>query len=304
MEYYVGLDIGSINVKLSLIDENGCTLYFDAKRVTSNAKEATNFLLNRLNQRFNLGQITSVGLSGSGKTIVPKEYHWVEYGSSLSIATGLIHSHSDAKTIIQIGGHSSLVIGLEDGLQKPWKVASNSLCAAGTGLFLEQQAYRLGISLEDFTVLALKHSGNPPRVAARCSVFAKSDLIHLQQKGVPIEAMCYALCESIARMVVSQRKGVYEEPVYFVGGVAANTAILKAIETVLSARNGHPIQITVPENYFYLESLGAALLSRGKQSKVTMLPETETRQHYFEMPKLTKYSVPLNKPNQIITNTV
>ena len=108
---------------------------------------------------------------------------------------------------------------------------------------------RLGISLEEFTRLALKHSGNPPRVAARCSVFAKSDLIHLQQKGVPIEAMCYALCESIASMVVSQRKGVYEEPVYFVGGVAANAAILKAIENVLSAKNGHPIQVIVPENY-------------------------------------------------------
>src|SRR5208283_5336911 len=168
-------------------------------------------------------------------------------------------------------GQSSVVIGLEDGLQKPWKVASNSLCAAGTGLFLEQQASRLGINLEEFSRLALKHSGNPPRVAARCSVFAKSDLIHLQQKGVPIESICCALCESIARMVVSERKGVYEEPIYFVGGVAANAAILKAIENVLSTKNNHSVGIIVPENYLFIESLGAAVLSIGKHSRRIVL---------------------------------
>lgn len=302
MEYNLGLDIGSINIKLALIDESGGAFYFDAKRVTSNPKEAINFLLDRLKQRYDLGQIAAVGLSGSGKTAVPKEFHWVDYSSSLSIATGLLHSHSDARTIIQIGGHSSLVIGLEDGLQKPWKVSSNSLCAAGTGLFLEQQAYRLGISLEDFTALALKYAGNPPRVAARCSVFAKSDLIHLQQKGVPVEAMCYALCESIAHMVVALRKGVYEEPVYFVGGVASNAAILKAIKTVLSVKNGYPVQITVPEDYFYIEALGSALLSKGIHAKVTMIPETEARQRYFTMPKLTNSPMPPNDASQVINN--
>jgi activator of 2-hydroxyglutaryl-CoA dehydratase len=81
------------------------------------------------------------------------------------------------------------VIELEDGLKKPWKVESNPLCAAGTGRFLEQQAYRIGISMEDFASLALKCQGTAPRIAARCSVFAKTDLIHLQQKGVRLDAM-------------------------------------------------------------------------------------------------------------------
>ena len=264
MEHYLGLDIGSINVKLALIDKNGDALYFDAKRVTSNHRKAVNFLLDRLNQRFNFEQIAAVGLSGSGKTTVPKEFHWAEYSSSLSIATGLLHGYPDARTIIEIGGHSSLVIGLEDGLRKPWKVASNSLCAAGTGLFLEQQAYRLGISLEEFTKLALKHSGDPPRVAARCSVFAKSDLIHLQQKGVPIEAMCYALCESIARMVVSQQKGVYQEPVYFVGGVAANAAIVKAIETSAFGKERAPGTNYRPGKVFISGGSGCGVAIAGK----------------------------------------
>ncbi|MBL7210024.1 MAG: hypothetical protein ISS52_07995, partial [Dehalococcoidia bacterium] len=189
---------------------------------------------------------------------------------------------------------SSFVIALEDGLRKPWKVASNPLCAAGTGRFLEQQAYRLGISLEDLSRQALEFEGSAPRIAARCSVFAKTDLIHLQQKGVPLEAMLYALCGSVSRMVASLKKGIFEEPIYFVGGVAANNAILKSLKEVLSARNGYQLDIAVPENYFHIEALGAALLAKesGRNSTVTALPQDETRQFYFETPPLEKGTLP------------
>jgi len=300
MYYSLGVDIGSVNAKLSLIDEDGRVIQLDIEKITSNPKAAVNSLIARLGEEFNLEQIVSAGVSGSGKAVIPEELNWAEYSSSLAIASGLLDHHPGARTIIQIGGQSSLVIGLEDGLRKPWKVASNPLCAAGTGRFLEQQAYRLGISMDDFTSLALGCKGSPPRIAARCSVFAKTDLIHLQQKGAPIEAMLYALCESIARMVTSLKKGIFEEPVYLVGGVAANSAIVKSLNEVLSARNGHQVQITVPENYLYIEASGAALLSRGKNSQVARLPEADTRQRYFEMPKLENVALPGNGANQKI----
>ena len=300
MNYSLGLDVGSVNAKLALIDENGRVVQFDIEKITSNPKAAVNSLIARLGEKFPLKQIVSAGVSGSGKAVIPKELNWAEYSSSLAIASGLLHHHPDVKTIIQIGGQTSLVIGLEDGLRKPWKVASNPLCAAGTGRFLEQQAYRLGISLDDFASLALKSQGDPPRIAARCSVFAKTDLIHLQQKGVPMEAMLYALCESIARMVASLTKGVFEEPVYLVGGVAANNAIARALNEVLLARNDHDVKIIVPENYLHVEAFGSALLSRGKSSRVIMLPEADARQNYFEMPKLEYIALPENGANQKI----
>ncbi len=212
----------------------------------------------------------------------------------MSIASGLLHHCPDARTIIQIGGQSSFVIGLEDGLKKPWKVASNPLCAAGTGRFLEQQAYRLGISIEDFAAIALRCHETPPRIAARCSVFAKSDLIHLQQKGVSVESMLYALSESIARMVASLKKGAFTEPLYFIGGVAGNAAIVRALEDVISARNGHEVKIIVPESYIYIETVGAALLSRDKPAELRPLPEADTKQRYFEMPKLKAVDIPGN----------
>ena len=237
-----------------------------------------------------LEEIAAAGVSGSGRAVIPKELNWSEYSSSLSIASGLLHSHPDTKTIIQIGGQTSLVIGLEDGLRKPWKVASNPLCAAGTGRFLEQQAYRLGISMDDFAGLAQQFDGSPPRIAARCSVFAKTDLIHLQQKGVPLGAMLCGLCDSIARGVTSLTRGVLEEPIYLVGGVAANSAIVDSLNEMLSSRNGRSVNATVPENYLHIEALGAALLSResGKSSRVIVLPEADIKQRYFETPRLGK----------------
>ena len=286
MDYYLGMDIGSVNVKLAVVDETDELVRLDVEKTTSNHRAAVDSLMVRLGQKLNLDRIIAAGVSGSGKTVIPKELKWAEYTSSLAIASGLLHFHPDAKTITQIGGQSSLVIELTDGLKKPWKVASNPLCAAGTGRFIEQQAYRLGISIDEFASLALQCEGSPPRIATRCSVFAKSDLIHLQQKGMPIQAMLYALCESVARMVASLKKGAFAEPVYFVGGVAANSAIVRALNDVLSEKNGHPVQVKVPENYLYLGALGSALLSRGKRSMVSILPETDARQRYFELPRL------------------
>jgi len=300
MSYFLGVDIGSVNTKLALVDENGQVLEFDTEKVSSSPRATVISLIARLGERFNLEDIVAAGVSGSGRAVIPKELGWTEYSSSLAIASGLLHRYPDVKTIIQIGGQSTLVIELEDGLKKPWKVESNPLCAAGTGRFLEQQAYRIGISMEDFASLALQCKGTPPRIAARCSVFAKTDLIHLQQKGAPLDAMLYALCESVARMVASLKKGILQEPVYFVGGVAANPAVAKSLNDMISARNGHPVEVSIPENYLHMESLGSALLSIGKTSQGVMLSGTDARQRYFQMPKLEIVNVQDGKDGQRI----
>ena len=288
MGYSLGLDIGSVNAKLALIGEDCGIVALDIEKITASPNAAVASLISRLGQRFDLEGIETAGVSGSGRAVIPKELSWSEYSSSLSIAFGLLHSHPETKTIIQIGGQSSIIIALEDGLRKPWKVASNPLCAAGTGRFLEQQAYRLGISMDDFACIAQEAEGTAPRIAARCSVFAKTDLIHLQQKGVPLGVMLCGLCDSIARGVASLTKGALEEPIYFVGGVAANSAIVESVNDVLSVRNGHQLNVIVPENYLYIEALGSALLSResGESSRVAVLPEVGAKQRYFEMPRL------------------
>jgi len=286
MDYLLGVDIGSVNAKLSLVNESGDVLKLDIEKVTSSPRAALNQLISRFGQQFNLAQVSSAGVTGSGRAVISKELNWADYGSPLATAAGLLHYHPEAMTIVQIGGQSSLVIELEDGLRKPWKLASNPLCAAGTGRFMEQQAYRLGISMDELSGLAMKCDSAAPRIAARCSVFAKTDLIHLQQKGVSVESMLYALCESVARMVTSIKKGPFREPIYFVGGVAANRAIVKALEEAITARNGQAAGVLIPEHYMYLGAIGAALLSSGKQTGSVTLLEEGAGQRYFQMPAL------------------
>ncbi|TFH37559.1 MAG: hypothetical protein E4G93_00030 [Dehalococcoidia bacterium] len=288
MQHYLGIDVGSVSVKLCLIDESGRIVRQDVERVSSGPRAAVGTLISRAIDEVPQDDIVAVGVSGSGSSAIPADLGWVAFTSSLAIASGVLYVHPDARTIIQIGGQSSLIIELEDGLRKPWKVESNPLCAAGTGRFLEQQAYRLGIDIDDFAALALKCEGAAPRIAARCSVFAKTDLIHLQQKGVTVEPMLYALCESVARMVGSFKKGPFVPPIYAVGGVAANAAIIKALEDVVSTRNNARTPITVPENYLHAQALGTALLVVGKRTERILLDVPDARTQYFQMPSLEK----------------
>jgi len=190
MPYSLGIDIGSVNAKLALIQHKDNILVLDSEKVTTTSSSAVAGLLDRLSDKVDLSQIGRAAVSGSGSGVIPKELNWSEYSSSISIASGLLHYHPQAKTIIQIGGQSSFIVELEDGLSKPWRVSSNPLCAAGTGMFLEQQAYRLGISMEDFSRLALDFEGVAPRIAARCSVFAKTDLIRRAFHSMPCSILC------------------------------------------------------------------------------------------------------------------
>ncbi len=288
MMYSLGLDIGSVNAKAILVDEKAAMVYKDRERIVTTPKAAVISLLTRLSQQFRLDDIVSAGVSGAGGNAIPKEFNHSQYSSPLAIIFGLLQSHPEAKTIIQIGGQNSFVIELEDGLRKPWRVQTNSLCAAGTGRFIEQQAYRLDISLEDFSRLALQTKGKPPRIAGRCSVFAKTDMIHLQQKGLPMESILHALSNSVAQMVCSFKKGKFEEPIYFTGGVAAGPVVRESLRETISARNGAEIPVFVPDHCEYIEPFGAALLAQksGRRSRIAIPEHEDARQQYLTMPKL------------------
>ena len=139
-----------------------------------------------------------------------------------------------------MGGQDSKLIFLPDGPAdgRPMvDFAMNTNCAAGTGSFLDQQASRLGIRIEDeFGRLALQ-SKTPPRVAGRCSVFAKSDMIHLQQQAAPVHDIVAGLCLGLARNLKSNlgRGRELPRPIAFCGGVAANQGVVRAIREGLRA---------------------------------------------------------------------
>ena len=158
------------------------------------------------------------------------------------------------QTILEIGGQDSKIIILRDGIVTDF--AMNTVCAAGTGSFLDQQASRLNVPIQDFGEIALK-SQSPARIAGRCGVFAESDLIHKQQLGYPVEDLLYGLCQALVRNYLSNLALGKEllPTVTFQGGVATNSGMVKAFEEALNTK------IVVPDNHQTMGAIGAALLA-------------------------------------------
>ena len=254
---YLGLDIGAVNVRVAVVDDSARLVHLDSERILKGHSTALAALLDRLQERVSPKRIAAAGVTGSGRHAYQGQEGWQLFSSPYAAIAGVLWDRRDPKTIVAIGGQSSLVIGLEKGLEKPWRVARSPLCAAGTGRFLEQQASRLGLSIEEFGRCALEWTQPPPRIAARCSVFAKSDLIHLQQKGWPISAMLAGLSDSVARMIKSQWRDRFEPPIYCIGGVAGNEGVVRALSAMLDGQ-----EIIVPAEHASREAIGAALLAK------------------------------------------
>jgi len=158
-------------------------------------------------------------------------------------------------SVLEIGGQDSKIIIIEHGVVSDF--AMNTVCAAGTGSFLDQQAARLGLSIEQFSALALE-AKNPVRIAGRCSVFAESDMIHKQQLGHSLPDIIAGLCQALTRNYlnnVGKGKDI-KPPIIFQGGVAANPGIKIAFQDALGA------EIIIPKYFDVMGALGAAILAK------------------------------------------
>ncbi|MBI4698471.1 MAG: CoA protein activase, partial [Nitrospirae bacterium] len=153
----------------------------------------------------------------------------------------------------EMGGEDSKFILLDKG--KIEEFSMNSVCAAGTGSFLDQQAERLRLSIEEFGDIALE-SNNCPRIAGRCSVFAKSDMIHLQQIATQLKDIVAGLCFAVARNFKGSicKNMTLPLPVSFQGGVAANKGVVRAFKEVFNLD-----RIIIPEHFALMSAIGAAL---------------------------------------------
>jgi len=256
---YLGIDVGSVSTNLVVIDEKDevlASLYLRTQGqplrvIQEGMAQLSDLVPNDI-------EICGVGTTGSAR-------HLAGVMVGADIVKNEITAHAvatsrfipDVQTILEIGGQDSKIIILRNGIVTDF--AMNTVCAAGTGSFLDQQAARLNIPIEDFGELALK-SEHPVRIAGRCAVFAESDMIHKQQLGHCVEDIIAGLCEALVRNYlnnVGKGKEILP-PIAFQGGVAANAGMKKAFEKAL----GH--EVIIPEHFAVMGALGAAILSREK----------------------------------------
>lgn len=141
-------------------------------------------------------------------------------------AVGTTTLHPNVRTIFEIGGQDSKIILLENGVVVDY--AMNTLCAASTGSFLSSQSHRLGVEVEEFGHIALK-SKTPTPIAARCTVFAESDLVHKAQMGYSREDIIAGLCKAVVTNYLNNvGKGKrIQSPIVFQGGVSKNVGVVR-----------------------------------------------------------------------------
>lgn len=272
---YLGIDIGSISIKTALVSDNSNgILHTNYLRHNGQPIKVLKRCLEELSSKFDFQRIRACGITGySGETL--KKALEIEFVNEIvAQAYAVSHFHPGVETIIEIGGQDSkfILLRYEKNSTSPLILdfAMNTLCAAGTGSFLDQQASRLQLSIEDFSKLALV-SKSPPRIAGRCSVFAKSDMIHLQQKGTPIEDIIAGVCFAVARNFKSNiaRRKNFPKPVVFCGGVAANSGMVRAFKEVLELNDS---ELIIPEYYAVMGAIGVAIgLSKNNSSNTLNL---------------------------------
>lgn len=252
---YLGIDVGSISSNLVLIDEEDRVLSSLYLRTEGNPITAIQRGMEIVAHDLPPdAEIQGVGATGSARYLAG-----VITGADLikneitAHARGASHFAPDVRTVIEIGGQDSKIIILENGVVVDF--AMSTICAAGTGGFLDAQAFRLGIPVEEFGELALK-SKSQTNIAGRCTIFAESDMIHKQQIGHSTEDIVKGLCHALVRnyfSAVAKGKEILP-PIVFQGGVSENIGMRMAFAEALGEK------IIIPRYNKVIGAFGAALL--------------------------------------------
>lgn len=265
----LGIDIGSLTVKVVLLGDEEKVLA--GRYIPSHGAPLRTILatLKELAVEFASEQIESVGVSGSGGRFLGRLLSAPYVNELVAQTRAVARFYPQVRTVIELGGQDSKLLVLEEnnGQLVLSDFALNTQCAAGTGSFLEQQAGRMRLTIEEFSAIAVQ-AEDPPYIAGRCAVFAKSDIIHLQQVGTPREEIIGGLCMALARNFTSDvaRGKPFHRPIIFQGGVSKNQGMIRAFEQVLKLEPG---ELIIPEHQALMPAIGTAIIAaeRGRPSR-------------------------------------
>lgn len=258
---HLGMDVGSASANTIIMDDRKDVLFEEYTRTKGQPLETVARVLGEVLSQFPIESIKTASFTGSGGKLLAKLLKTNFTNEIIAQSRAIAFLHPDVRTVIEMGGEDSKLIILkntDEGMEIE-DFAMNTLCAAGTGSFLDQQAARLGLSIEEFSRLALE-SKSPPRIAGRCSVFAKSDMIHLQQEATPVfdivAGLCYAMARNLKGNIGKGKK--FHKPISFQGGVAANLGVRRAFSDILGLEDG---ELIIPKYFLSMGAVGAILLT-------------------------------------------
>ncbi len=256
----IGIDIGSLATKITLIDDNKKMIDFRVDRSTYDFKRIGKEMFSDILEKNNLKRSDVYVMStGYGRnTIDDVDDRITEITAH---AKGVQYFFSDVNSVIDIGGQDSKAIVISKKTGKVIDFQMNDKCAAGTGRFLEVMARALEVSIEEFGPMALK-SNKPASISSTCTVFAESEVISLFAKGTPKQDIASGIHKSIARRVAGMAKRIgVAEKLIFCGGVAKNVGVKKYLEKELG------FEIFIPEHPQLTGAIGAALIAHKNEKQ-------------------------------------
>ena len=266
--FYLGLDIGSVSLNTVIISKDNEILEEFYDYVHGRPFNVLKDRLTSVFEKYPENGLIGISVTGTGGKLATELIGGVFVNEIIAQATSAGVLYPEARTVIEIGGEDSKLIILEknpeNGHSRLVDFEMNSICAAGTGSFLDQQARRIGVAIEnEFGEMALK-SVDPPRIAGRCSVFAKSDMIHHQQIATPLHDIVAGLCFALARNFRSNvaRSKEIRKPVVFSGGVAANTGMIRAFKETLNLADD---ELIIPLHHSAMGAIGAVFYARANK---------------------------------------
>lgn len=285
MGIHIGIDIGAIGLKtagvlprshveqvalpegwrrLEAADAQHAVLIGNYRRTKGRPMESTRALLVDLIAWLGADGIASVTLTGSGSDLAADALGLSRCNEFQAIARAIDLLHPDVRTVFEMGGETSKYLRLRpdpgNGTLGIADYSTNGDCAAGTGAFLDQQAGRLQYEVNQIGDV-VEGATRSAAIAGRCSVFAKSDMIHAQQKGFTPPEVLRGLCRAVAanfRSAVVKGRAV-EAPIALLGGVSANRAVVNELRSVFGLEDG---QLFVPDEAASLVAVGAALIGK------------------------------------------
>lgn len=237
---YLGIDVGSVTTKMVLLAADGMAVLDHVYlRTSGDPISSIRRVMARIEDDPRPFQVLAAATTGSGRMLAAKLIGTDLVKNEITTHTlAALTIAPDVQTVIEIGGQDSKIIIVRDRLAIDFNM--NTVCAAGTGSFLDQQAGRLGVRVEEMGDMALA-SESPASISGRCTVFAETDMIHKQQIGVGRNDIVAGLCQSLVRnylATVARGKQILA-PVVFQGGVAANKGIVREFER----QTGHAIAV-------------------------------------------------------------
>ena len=304
MSICLGIDVGAVSVKAAMIlprdaaarvaadpaaanvlhplsvpaAADHAVLVVRSRRTRGRPLEVARTLLNELGTCVAADEMTGLTLTGSGAGLVAQALGAPMCNEFQACARAIDFLHPHVRTVFEIGGESSRYIRLgadpASGVLGIVDYGTNGDCAAGTGGFLDQQAKRLNYAVEEIGAV-VRGAERAAAVAGRCSVFAKSDMIHAQQKGFSppevLRGLCNAVAANFKAAVVKGRP--IEPPVVLLGGVSSNSAVVRALREVFNLTEE---QLAVPEAAESLPAIGAALAAAA--SSAGTMPRVRVRE--------------------------